>query len=69
MEPSDRSTNEQTVRMLEEEIAVLRRRLQDAPQRVRLLEERLLEIRSELGQATRQNDKLTTAVTEAVAPN
>ncbi|MCL1600390.1 MAG: proteasome ATPase [Actinomycetia bacterium] len=50
--------------MLEEEIAVLRRRLEDAPRRVRLLEERLLEIRSQLAQATSQNDKMSTALTE-----
>ena len=37
--------------MLEEEIAVLRRRLQDAPRRVRVLEERLLEPKNKLSQA------------------
>lgn len=64
MSDEDRQHDEKLVRMLEEEIAVLRRRLQDAPRRVRLLEERLLEIRSQLQQATSQNDKLTTALTE-----
>ena len=61
---NEREQNEQSVRMLEEEIAVLRRRLEDAPRRVRLLEERLLEIRSQLAQATSQNDKMSTALTE-----
>jgi proteasome-associated ATPase len=61
---NEREHNEQSVRMLEEEIAVLRRRLEDAPRRVRLLEERLLEIRNQLAQATSQNDKLSTALTE-----
>ena len=44
MAEGDRSAQElaQTIRMLEEEIAILRRRLQDAPRRVRILEERLL---------------------------
>ncbi len=53
-----------TVRMLEEEIAVLRRRLQDAPRRVRVLEERLLESRNKLAQAAGQNQKLAAALEE-----
>ncbi len=60
-EPSD---NRPTILMLEEEIAVLRRRLHDAPRRVRLLEERLLDVRNQLAQATNQNEKLATALTE-----
>jgi proteasome-associated ATPase len=64
MSDSERQQNEQAVQMLEEEIAVLRRRLQDAPRRVRLLEERLLDIRNQLAQATSQNEKLATALTE-----
>ena len=45
MPEPERSVEElrQTIKMLEEEIAVLRRRLQDAPRRVRVLEERLIE--------------------------
>jgi proteasome-associated ATPase len=50
--------------MLEDEIAVLRRRLQDAPRRVRLLEERLLDVRNQLAQASSQNEKLTAVLTE-----
>ena len=36
------------VKGLEEEVVVLRRRLQDAPKRVRTLEERLLETKGQL---------------------
>jgi proteasome-associated ATPase len=53
-----------TVRMLEEELAVLRRRLQDAPRRVRVLEERLLETKNKLAQSASQNQKLSTALEE-----
>jgi proteasome-associated ATPase len=53
-----------TVRMLEEEVAVLRRRLQDAPRRVRVLEERLLESKNRLSQAANQNQKLAAALEE-----
>jgi len=53
-----------TVRMLEEEIAVLRRRLQDAPRRVRVLEDRLLESRNKLAQSAGQNQKLAAALEE-----
>lgn len=50
--------------LLEEEITVLRRRLQDAPRRVRLLEERLLESRGKIAQAAGQNEKLAAALEE-----
>ncbi|MFQ5968286.1 MAG: proteasome ATPase [Acidimicrobiia bacterium] len=50
--------------MLEEEIAILRRRLQDAPRRVRVLEERLLEARGRLAQAGAQNEKLSAVLEE-----
>ncbi len=53
-----------TIKMLEEEIAVLRRRLQDAPRRVRVLEERLLESKGRLTQAVSQNEKLSVALEE-----
>ncbi|MCP4307248.1 MAG: proteasome ATPase [bacterium] len=66
MENSSRDHDEfrTTVRMLEEEITVLRRRLQDAPRRVRVLEERLLESRNKLAQAAGQNQKLAVALEE-----
>lgn len=50
--------------LLEDEITVLRRRLQDAPRRVRLLEERLLESRGKIAQAGGQNEKLAAALEE-----
>jgi len=50
---------------LEEEVAALRRRLQDAPKRVRTLEERLLETKGQLQQAVTQNEKLTYTLREA----
>jgi proteasome-associated ATPase len=64
MSDNERQKDKQTLQMLEEEIAVLRRRLHDAPRRVRLLEERLMDIRNQLAQATSQNDKLSTALSE-----
>ena len=50
---------------LEDEVATLRRRLQDAPKRVRTLEERLLETKGQLAQAVSQNERLTTTLREA----
>jgi proteasome-associated ATPase len=50
---------------LEEEVDILRRRLQDAPKRVRTLEERLLETKGQLAQAVSQNEKLTYTLREA----
>ena len=64
MSDRQRPDDPATIRMLEDEIAVLRRRLQDAPRRVRLLEERLLDVRNQLAQASGQNEKLTTALSE-----
>ena len=53
-----------TIRSLEEELAGVRRRLQDAPRRVRVLEERFLESKNKLSQAASQNQKLSTALEE-----
>ena len=50
---------------LEDEIILLRRKLQDAPKRVRTLEERLLETKGQLAQAVSQNEKLTYTLREA----
>jgi proteasome-associated ATPase len=50
---------------LEEEVAVLRRKLQEAPKRVRTLEERLLETKGQLAQAVSQNEKLSYTLREA----
>jgi proteasome-associated ATPase len=43
----------------EEEVTVLRRRLQESPRRVQTLEEKLLETKGQLAQAVSQNEKLT----------
>ncbi len=52
-------------RLLEDELATLRRRIHDAPKRVRTLEERLLETKGQLAQAVSQNEKLTYTLREA----
>ncbi len=66
MEDADATAQElrTTIKMLEEEIAILRRRLQDAPRRVRILEERMLESKGRLVQAVGQNDKISAALAE-----
>jgi proteasome-associated ATPase len=53
-----------TIRALEEETSVLRRRLQDAPRRVRVMEERMLETKGQLAQVAAQNEKLTAVLEE-----
>jgi proteasome-associated ATPase len=50
------------VRFLEDEIALLRRRLTNAPRQVKILEEKLLEARGDLGRAIAQNEKLAAAL-------
>ncbi|MHB1533546.1 MAG: proteasome ATPase [Acidimicrobiales bacterium] len=50
---------------LEEEVRLLRGRLQDAPKRVRTLEEKLLETKGQLQQAISQNERLTFTLREA----
>ena len=61
MSDRERSDHEAQRRALEDEIAVLRRRLEDAPRRVKLLGDRLLEARNHLSQAQGQNEKLSVA--------
>jgi proteasome-associated ATPase len=53
------------LKTLEEEVVVLRRRLQDAPKRVRTLEERVLETKGQLAQAVSQNERLSATLREA----
>jgi len=53
------------LKALEEEVVVLRRRLQDAPKRVRTLEERVLETKGQLAQAVSQNERLSATLREA----
>ena len=62
--PQDGDVREQLL-ALEDEVTVLRKRLQDAPKRVRTLEERLLETKGQLSQAVSQNEKLTYTLREA----
>ncbi len=50
---------------LQDEVATLVQRLQDAPKRVRTLEERLLETKGQLAQAVSQNEKLTYTLRES----
>ena len=56
---------QEQIKILEEEVGTLRRRLQDAPKRVRTLEEKLLETKGELARAVSQNEKLTYTLREA----
>lgn len=50
------------VRFLEDEVALLRRRLTNAPRQVKILEEKLLESRHDLSRALAQNEKLATTL-------
>ncbi|QBI21727.1 proteasome ATPase [Egibacter rhizosphaerae] len=53
------------VNYLQEEAALLRRRLEESPQRVRALEERVLETKAQLSNAVAQNQKLADTLREA----
>src|SRR6202045_3915340 len=53
------------ISFLDEEIAVLRRRLADSPRQARLLEERLRETESSLTGVTSQNERLAATLREA----
>ncbi len=64
MSRQDAEQLEATIRMLEDEIDVLRSRLHDGPRRVRMLEERVLEARGKMAQAAGQNEKLSAALQE-----
>src|SRR5438874_1411191 len=50
------------VKFLEDEVALLRRRLSNAPRQVKVLEEQILQTRSDLMRAAGQNEKLVTAL-------
>ena len=54
-----------TVHALEEEVSVLRRRIQDAPRRVRMLESRLAEAKAQIALAGQRNEKLSAVLEEA----
>src|SRR5213082_2411884 len=51
------------IRFLEDEVALLRRRLTNAPRQVKVLEERLVQSRSDLSKALAQNEKLVSTLT------
>jgi proteasome-associated ATPase len=53
------------ISFLDEEIAVLRRRLADSPRQVRLLEERLRETEASVTSVTSQNERLASTLREA----
>jgi proteasome-associated ATPase len=53
------------ISFLEEEVAVLRRRLADSPRQTRLLEERLRETEARLAAVTSQNERLASTLREA----
>ena len=63
--PAEEVPPAKQVAALEEEVAALRQRLQDAPKRVRTLEERLLETKGQLAKAVSQNEKLTYTLRES----
>src|SRR5438067_12187469 len=50
------------VKFLEDEVALLRRRLTNAPRQVTILEEKLLETRTDLARASSQNQTLADAL-------
>lgn len=50
------------VKFLEDEVALLRRRLTNAPRQVKILEEKVLESKGELSRALNQNEKLAGAL-------
>jgi len=53
------------IRMLEDEVTLLRRRLTESPRHVRLLEERLAEASASVGQLTERNTKLVETLRDA----
>ena len=50
------------VKFLEDETALLRRRVTSSPRQVKLLEEQLLQTKGELGRAVTQNEKLVSVL-------
>ncbi|WP_037571026.1 proteasome ATPase [Phaeacidiphilus oryzae] len=53
------------VSFLEQEIAVLRRKLADSPRHTRILEERIVELQTNLAGVTAQNERLASTLREA----
>ncbi len=50
------------IKFLEDEVALLRRRLSNAPRQVKILEEKLLESKNDLARALAQNEKLASVL-------
>src|SRR5437763_8958494 len=50
------------VKFLEDETALLRRRLTSSPRQVKILEEQVLQTKAELSKAVSQNEKLVTVL-------
>jgi len=61
---SEEAGNQQ-VSFLEQEIAVLRRKLADSPRHTRILEERVVELQTNLAGVTAQNERLASTLREA----
>ena len=64
-DPAELARLHEEARLLDEEVASLRRKVADGPKRVRTLEERLLETKGQLAQAVAQNEKLSYTLREA----
>ena len=64
-EAPEPSELQRQIQFLEEETALLRRRLLVSPRQVRVLEERLLETKGQLAQALSQNERLAATLREA----
>jgi len=58
----ERHELETQVKFLEDEVALLRRRLSNAPRQVKILEEKLVQTRADLSRALSQNEKLVGAL-------
>ncbi|MEU1284660.1 proteasome ATPase [Kitasatospora sp. NPDC005856] len=63
--PARGSDEAAQVSYLEQEIAVLRRKLADSPRNSRILEERIVELQTNLAGVTAQNDRLASTLREA----
>ncbi|MBK0867005.1 MAG: proteasome ATPase [Saccharopolyspora sp.] len=64
-QPGDQTELRSQVRLLEDEVALLRRKLNESPQQARLLEKRLAEASERVSQLTERNAKLTETLKEA----
>src|SRR3978361_2299887 len=62
LDPSEAAAQ---IRFLEEEVALLRRKLTESPRHARVLEQRLAESASRLAQLSPRNEKLTETLKEA----